>query len=93
MGAAIVAEPSRFAALFTAWLQAQGLTANGSAARLGISHVTAYNYAAGTSLPPRTRLPSLAIAMGVDLAELTAAVEADRSAPVTTTQAAPAAGW
>lgn len=84
----------RFATLFRRWLEAQGLTANAAAPRLGINHQTAYHYAAGLSLPTRPRLPLLASAMGLPLADLTTAVEADRAAATATpSTATPAAGW
>ena len=80
-----------FSALYRQYLEQQGLTANSAAPRLGISHQTSYHYAAGLSLPPRTRVPALALAMGLPLADLSAAVDADRTPPRPT--AAPAAGW
>ena len=83
-----------FASLYRRWMEAQGLTANAAAPKIGVSHQTSYEYAAGTSLPPRTRLPALALALGIPLDDLTRAVEADRAAATATpSTAAPAAGW
>ncbi len=69
----------RFAALYTSWLAAQQLTRTAAAARLGLSVQTSHDYAAGISLPTRPGLGRLATAMGVDLAELSGAVDHDRS--------------
>lgn len=76
--------PSMFAALYRAWMTRAGINRHQAATALGIAPSTSYEYAAGTSLPPRTRLPSLAIAMGVTVADLTAAVDADRARAATT---------
>lgn len=82
-----------FAVIYQAWMGRMQINPNQAARVIGTSPSTSYEYAAGTSLPPRTRLPQLAAAMGVPLADLTTAVEADRAAATTPTTAAPAAGW
>lgn len=82
-----------FASLYRRWMEAQALTANAAAPKIGVSHQTSYDYAAGKNLPPRTRLPALALALGIPLDDLTRAVEADRATATTPSTAAPAAGW
>jgi transcriptional regulator with XRE-family HTH domain len=48
------------------------------AARLGVSQTTVSAWKRGASLPPRTRLPGLAKALGIPLARLAAIVASDR---------------
>lgn len=70
----------RFATLFRAWLEREGITRSQAIARLGTASQVPYDYAAGTHLPQVRYLPYLARRMGVPEAEVTAAVEADRAA-------------
>jgi transcriptional regulator with XRE-family HTH domain len=49
------------------------------AAAAGVSQSVVSSWQTGRHLPTRTRLPSLAAALGIPLADLTAAVESDRA--------------
>lgn len=70
----------QFAALFRAWLEREGITRSQAAARLRTAVGAPYGYADGTTLPQRRHLADLARRMGVQKAQLVAAVEADRRA-------------
>ena len=50
------------------------------AVRLGVAQPTISGWERGTSLPPRTRIPALAAALGRPVAEIEAIVAADRAA-------------
>lgn len=50
------------------------------ARRTGVSQSTVSAWQSGLSLPPSTRLPSLALALGIPLADLTAMVARERKA-------------
>ncbi len=58
-----------FAAVLAAWIQTKRVTAAEAATVLGVSHQTVYNWLAG-ALPPRTRVPALALTLGVPVARL-----------------------
>lgn len=68
-----------FAQLYRSWLAREQLTRTGAAGRLGISVQTSHDYASGSSLPPRPALGRLALGMGLAVAEVAGAVDADRA--------------
>lgn len=61
------------------YLSKNDLSVNKAAVRLGVAWATLGRWLAGDSLPPRTRIPALASALGLPVEELTALVARERS--------------
>jgi hypothetical protein len=70
--------PDTLAALYTAWLEKKGLNAKEAAPLVGCSVATSYEYAAGLSVPPSTRLPQFAEALGEDVRRVLRIAAKDR---------------
>jgi hypothetical protein len=69
-----------FSAMVEAWLKSKDLNAFRAQSALGATDTTISNWISGRALPPSTRLPSLAAALGMPLADLSALVARERSA-------------
>lgn len=77
--AASTVPSDQFAKLYRDWLAREQLTRTGAAGRLGIAVQTSHGYASGSTLPPRPALGRLAMGMGLAVAEVAGAVDADRA--------------
>lgn len=83
-----------FGSRVAAWLEAEGLNAFRAQVRLGATDTTIKNWIAGTVLPPSTRVPALATALGMTVEALTEVIAQDRAAraarPLAAVDVAPA---
>lgn len=61
------------------WLNSNDLSVNAGAARLGVSWATLDRWMSAGSMPPRTRLPALAITLGIPVEQLAKLVARERS--------------
>ena len=61
------------------WLKARGLSPAEGAPLLGVSHQTVYTWLEG-GLPPKSRIPGLAVALGVPEDRLRRVIRRDRAA-------------
>lgn len=61
-------------------LEASGLTQTEMASRAGVAQTTVSGWQRGASLPPSTRLPALAAALGMPVADLATMVARERKA-------------
>jgi hypothetical protein len=66
-----------FGEILRGWLETRHLTPRQAAGTLGVSHMTIYNWMAG-NLPPKPRVPSLAIAFGMAAEDLVQIVDRAR---------------
>jgi DNA-binding transcriptional regulator YdaS (Cro superfamily) len=69
-----------FGARITSWLEGKGLNPFRAQEVLGATDTTIKNWIGGIVLPPSTRIPALASALGLSVDELRSLVERDRKA-------------
>ncbi|MBA3588861.1 helix-turn-helix transcriptional regulator [Methylibium sp.] len=70
----------QYAKTLRRWLQQSGLTPAEAAPVLGVGFQTVYAWLDGAHVPPATRIPALAAALGVPEAKLRQVINRDRAA-------------